>query len=251
MEENNAVSGDEFWHIRAAKYDKLFWTKDKSYLDDIILHSDLNKEHIVLDVGTGTGTIAKKVAEHVRHVVAVDSSNSMLEQGDWTGVSVVKWDIGAALFKDSIYHRVIARMVFHHILDNIDRAFLRCYDLLKNGGKICIAEGVPPLDDPDVVQWYTDMFKLKEERRTFIPSQLVHFLEKNGFANVTCHYHSMEKFSIGNWLKNSGLDEERQQEIFSIHQNAPEKIKKAYNMQITSDDCLVRTKNVIVVGKKQ
>lgn len=69
-------------------------------------------------------------------------------------------------------------MVFHHIMDNLDRAVLRCYDLLKENGKICVAEGVPPVDDPDVVDWYTEMFKLKEERRTFTPEQLVDYLRK-------------------------------------------------------------------------
>ena len=241
---------ESFWQIRSAKYDKLFWTKDRDYLEEIVRLGDLKKEHMVLDVGTGTGAVKNAIKDHVRHVVAIDSSDDMLEKGRWTGTSIIKWDIGEALFKDSIFDRVFARMVFHHIIDNLDRAVLRCYDLLKENGKICVAEGVPPVDDSDVVDWYTEMFKLKEERRTFTPGQLVNYLRKNGFKNVTPHIHYMENFSIRNWVENSGLEESVQREIINLHRKAPYKIQKVYNMRISEDDCIIRSKNVIVVGEK-
>ena len=245
------ASEKAFWDIRSANYDKLYWTRDESYLADICRLSDLREEHLVLDVGTGTGAIAKASNQHVRHVVAIDISDSMLEKGRWSGMSVIKWDIGESFFADGIFDRVIARMVFHHILDNLDRAILRCYDLLKPGGKITVAEGVPPVDDPDVVEWYTGMFRLKEERRTFTPAMLVHYLEKNGFKNVACHEHYMDDFSIGNWIGNSGLDQGIQNEMMEIHRNAPQKIKDVYDMRITDDDCIIRSKSVIVVGDKK
>lgn len=242
--------GELFWKIRSAHYDKLFWTKDETYLEEIVKLSEIKNHHLVLDVGTGTGAIANRIKKLAKHVVAVDSSDSMLDKGNWGGVSIVKWDIGEALFKDNTYNRVIARMVFHHILDNLDRAILRCYDLLKTNGKIIIAEGVPPLDDEDVVSWYTEMFKLKEKRRTFIPGQLIHYLRKNGFKNVSANEHYIEKFSIGNWLQNSGLDADIQNEIFNMHKHAPSRVKDAYQMEITGEDCLIKARNIIVVGEK-
>jgi hypothetical protein len=141
-------------------------------------------------------------------------------------------------------------MVFHHILDNLDRAILRCYDLLKDGGYIIVAEGVPPVNDPDVIMWYSEMFKLKEERRTFTPELLTRFLVKNGFAEVKAQLYYMEDFSIANWVSNSGLSPDRQKKILDMHRHAPQHIKKAYNMRVVKEDCIVNTKNVIVVGKK-
>ena len=239
-----------FWQIRAASYDKLYWTRDQNYLSEIIKLADLKEHHLALDVGTGTGTVAAVINGLVRHVVAVDISGVMLEKGSWSGISVVKWDIGESLFGDCIFDRVFARMVFHHILDSLDRAILRCYDVLKNGGKIIVAEGVPPVSDPDVVQWYAEMFELKEERRTFTPEMLVHYLAKNGFKNVTTHSYYMESFSIANWLENSGLDEKTQTEIMDMHKYAPEKIQRVYDMRLGENDCTIRTKNVIVVADK-
>lgn len=251
MSNKSLVTKDRFWKIRADHYDNLFWTKDEGYLEAIIRLADLKKHHIVLDVGTGTGTVAKEIKEKVNHVVAVDVSKNMLKKGSWEGISIIKWDIGESLFKDHIFHRVIARMVFHHILNNIDRAVLRCFDLLKDDGKILIAEGVPPSDDPNIVSWYTEMFKLKEKRRTFTPSYLVDLLSNNGFKNVELHEYYMEDFSIANWLENSGLDREIQEKIVKIHVESPDYVKEAYNMRITPDDCIIRAKNVIVTGEKR
>ena len=183
-------------------------------------------------------------------MVAIDVSHSMMSMGKWEGISVIKWDIGDSLFSEGLFDRVLARMVFHHILDNLDRAILRCYDVLKKGGKIVVAEGVPPTDDQEVVEWYTNMFKLKEKRRTFSIGILESYLKKNGFKDIQTHVHVMKKFSINNWLDNSGISREKQKKIYSLHVNASKKVKDAYNMKIIKNECFVRTVNLIVKGKK-
>lgn len=240
-----------FWKIRADNYDKLFWAKDTDYIKYIMQHSDLNKSHYVLDVGTGTGIMAFHAKELAKHVVAIDISEDMLKKGEWKGISVLKWDIGTSLFTNNIFDRVIARMVFHHIMDNLDRAILRCYDILRNQGKIIIAEGCPPSDDDEVVDWYTNMFKLKENRMTFTEQSLVNLLIRNGFVNVQYSIYLSKKFSIKNWVENSGLSKIVQGEIIRMHKNANKKIKDVYQMEIFDDDCLITTKNIIIVGEKQ
>lgn len=242
---------EAFWHIRSAKYDKLYWTKDKSYLDCIVEASRFKKKDVVLDVGTGTGVIARTLKPYVRHVVGMDISESMLEKGNWEGFSSIKWDISDLLFANSTFDKVIARMVFHHILDNLDRVMLRCYDLLKDKGSLIVAEGIPPTDERNVIDWYSHMFSFKEKRRTFTEKQLKDFFKRNGFVNVNSIGHTMKNFSIKNWLNNSGLDSISQKKIMKLHTEADQSIKDAYNMKITKDDCLVDTKNVIIIGRKR
>lgn len=245
------MNRETFWHIRSAKYDKLYWTKDDSYLEQIIKLSDFKKKDIVLDVGTGTGIIARTVGPRVKHVVGMDISDSMLKKGDWKGFSVVKWDISDLLFASNIFDKVIARMVFHHILGNLDRAIMRCYDLLKNNGFLIVAEGVPPSEDKDVVSWYSHMFTFKEKRRTFTENQLTSHLKNNGFSNVRSSVYVMKNFSIKNWVENSGLSHTAQKKILNLHIKADPKIKRLYNMKVACGDCLVDTKNVIVIGQKK
>ena len=226
-------------------------TKDKFYLDCIVEASRFKKKDVVLDVGTGTGIIARTLKPHVRHVVGMDISESMLEKGNWEGFSSIKWDISDLLFANSTFDKVIARMVFHHILDNLDRVMLRCYDLLKDGGSLIVAEGIPPTDEQDVIDWYSHMFSFKEKRRTFTERQLKDFFKRNGFTNVNSIVYTMKNFSIKNWLKNSGLDPNKQKKIIKLHVAADRNIKNAYNMKLTKDDCLVDTKNVIIIGQKR
>ena len=241
---------ERFWDIRAAHYDRLFWTKDVAYINEIIRMGRLRREHIVLDVGTGTGTVAREIRKHVEHVVAIDMSDSMLSRGEWNGISAIKWDIGNSFFAKGIFDRVFARMVFHHILDNLDRAVLRCYDLLKPGGRIVVAEGIPPAESPTVVEWFTEMFRHKEDRLTFTAGSLRRKLMRNGFRDVRVRVHVMQNFSVRNWLANSGLPPEKQEIIFALHRDAPAEVRSLYKMRFDSDDCFLATHNAIVVGVK-
>ena len=106
--QNEKSNTHHFWDIRSAKYDKLFWTKDKSYIEEIINAADLNRGHILLDVGTGTGIIANATVKLVKKVVAIDVSDSMLKKGKWENVSVINWDIGENFFADHLFDRVMA-----------------------------------------------------------------------------------------------------------------------------------------------
>ena len=240
----------QFWDIRAEHYDKLFWAKDKAYLYLIKKVGNFKKSDIVLDVGSGTGAVARYLKNSVKHVICIDISSSMLSKGRWSDMSVIKWDIANRLFVDDMFDKIVARMVFHHIATGLDRVIVRCHDHLKKGGKLVVAEGIPPSDDRDVVKWYSDMFKLKEKRVTFSEKGLVSMLKSNGFKNIKKYLHINNHFSIKNWLVNSGLETKKQDKIYSLHINAGEKIKKAYNMKFKDNDCIVRTKNLILVTSK-
>jgi ubiquinone/menaquinone biosynthesis C-methylase UbiE len=239
-----------FWEIRAAKYDKLFWANDNSYLKAIVQLADLKKSNMVLDVGSGPGIVARAMKPFVKHVVAIDMSDAMLSRGQWEGVSVLRGDITEAWFADSVFDRIVARMVFHHIFEKLDRAVIRCYDMLKPEGRLVVAEGVPPSDDDDVVAWFSEMFAHKEVRRTFRSKDVAELLRRNGFKRVTQHTHVTEGFSVRNWLENSGLEKSAQDKILRMHRQAPLKIKRLYDMAERANDCIVTTKNIITLAEK-
>jgi len=244
-------SQEDNWDSRAQHYDKLFWTKDDDYLSSIFKVCQFTKDDIVLDVGVGTGAVAKQMSKMVKHVIGIDISTMMLSQGKWQGVSTIKWDIRNALFAKGIFDVVIGRMVFHHVVEGLDVAVARCYDALKYGGRIVVAEGVPPSDDSSVIDWYTNMFELKEDRLTFSENKLVDLLERNNFWNVNTKVFIMHNFNINNWLAHSGLPLLKRDHIMKLHLNAPQSVKKAYNMEIKDGECFVTTKNIIITGCKE
>ena len=111
-------------------------------------------------------------------------------------------------------------------------------------------EGVPPGEDPEIVDWYTEMFKHKETRRTFTPTSLVRYFAKNGFQDVQTVRYKMRRFNINNWLVNSGLRKTTQTLILNMHRDAPDKVKAAYGMAFENGVCYIDTENLIVVGAK-
>ena len=246
------MNTNHFWEKRSKQYNELNWVNDTQYKNDILRLAELRTDQLVLDVGAGNGVIAKAVKPLVRHVVALDISESMLKIDEsWKGISVVQWDIVNPFFADGTFDRIFARMVFHHLLnDDLGLAITRCHSALRKEGKLIIAEGVPPTNDPLIVDWYTEMFKYKEDRRTFTPESMTEFLKEGGFSDISCHIYYMDNFSIGDWLKKSGIDTVNQDTIMRMHLEADPRIKEAYNMRITDNDCIVRTKNIIWVGEK-
>ena len=154
------------------------------------------------------------------------------------------------MFAPNTFDKITVRMVFHHITTNLNQAIRQCCAALKTNGTLIVAEGVPPLDDLETIQWYTDMFKLKEDRITFIEDDLVKRLRDNGFKEMTTLHYITRGFSIRKWLINSGIDSTTQDAILDKHYSAAQHIKEAYNMRITEDDCIVDTKNLIILTRK-
>ncbi len=239
----------DFWKKRAEKYNKLAWVNESSYLEAFVSSADFNKSDIVLDVGTGTGVIAHAIAPLVREVVGLDISQDMLENSNWEGNKYfIRKDIREPFFGEKSFDKVTARMVFHHITEKTQEAMNECYRVLKSGGKIILSEGIPPI--PELKEDYSRIFKLKEDRLTFLEKDLVDLMEFAGFKKIKIKVYIMKDFSIKNWLENSGLPEEAQREIFDMHINGSDLFKRAYNMKIVGGDCLIDVKNLILIGEK-
>lgn len=243
------MNQEQFWKIRAEKYNNLEWVKDDSYICAFVASTNFSDNDLVLDVGTGTGVIAHAIAPLVKEVIGLDISQDMLEHSNWNGNKYfIRRDIINPIFCEGVFDKVTARMVFHHITQDTQRAMDECYKVLKKGGKLILSEGVPPT--PEVKDDYVKIFKLKEERLTFLEQDLVQLMEQSGFKNIKIIPHIMGNFSVRDWLKNSGLPHEKQDKIFEMHVTGSESFKKAYNLKITNGDCLIDVKNLILVGEK-
>ena len=88
---SKASTEEQFWAVRAKKYEKLEWVNKSSYLDAFLASGQFEKSHRVLDVGTGTGIIAHSLAPHVKDVVGVDISEEMLLKADTKQFKNSQW----------------------------------------------------------------------------------------------------------------------------------------------------------------
>ena len=242
---------ESFWKTRAKNYEKLEWAIKGGYLHAFLDAGDFGSEDNVLDIGTGTGIIAHTISPFVNKVIGVDISSDMLSHAfehRTDNEEFVKMDATKLDFPDNSFCKVTARMVFHHILEGTQDAMKECHRVLRPGGKMIFSEGVPPSEH--VKPFYTDMFKLKEERLTFMDSDLVALMRNAGFQNIQEMVYWSRKSSIRNWLGNSGLPAEVQEEIFRMHVDMDERGKRDYNMVLEDGDCFIDMKFFILIGEK-
>jgi len=242
----------EFWKTRAEHYDQLEWATKSGYLRAFLDLGRFQPDDEVLDVGTGTGIVTLNIAPYVERVVGIDISPDMmkhaLDRKTSDNVDFRLQDVRDLRFADNSFTKVTARMVLHHIIHDIEKAIAECYRVLKPGGQMLISEGVPP--DIRIKDWYTEMFKLKEERRTFMEDDLVALMTQAGFADIETEIYISKRCSINNWLTNSGLPQTTQDKIMQMHFVMPACGKEAYRMVETEDDCLIDMKFVTLVGRK-
>ena len=243
----------EHWAKRAGSFQKLEWASRHDYLQMVVQAGDLQPTDVVLDGGTGTGLIASAVAPHVAKVIAIDISPEMMDGLNMPRRQNCTFEVGdirAMSFPSGYFSRVFARMVFHELIDGLDKAARECYRVLKLGGKFVLSEGIPPAKAAG--DWYTEMFRLKEERLTFFPETLEDLLSRAGFSDVWTKIHISPQVSIRNWLENSGVPPSRQRQIMQIHLDMPPIVREAYRVTFSDEgDVLLDMKFAIVVGIKR
>ena len=98
---------------------------------------------VVADVGTGTGYLAKKLAEYAKTVNAIDSSPDMLEvarQGlRHKKIKLIEGDAHDLPLGDETQDLVYANLLIHHLLEPA-LAINEMYRVLKPGGKVIITD---------------------------------------------------------------------------------------------------------------
>lgn len=237
------------WQERAKTYNDLQWVKDDRFLRTFLDAACLEETDAILDVGAGTGLVAKAVAPFVSDVAAIDNSPSMAGEG------VQLMDARELLFNDACFDKVLARMVLHHITEGIDQALAECYRVLRPGGLIVIAEALPPpeefREDRDTVrQWYGEVLALKEERLNLTEYGLGNLLAAAGFREIHIDYYTIEQLSVRNWLENGALSDAIRGQIWAAYTEAPEVVRRAYHLTMTEDDILINCRHCIITARR-
>ena len=248
------VSVKTDWEVRAAVYDNLDWVNNDKLLSKMLAVTGPVGGNRVLDLGTGTGKVLRGL-DHVSdgaELYGIDASPAMLECARaQPGGDRVNWLVMDAEklggFQDDFFDVVTARMVLHHVAD-LDRAGAEVHRVLKPGGRFVVCEGNPPA--ASAVEFYTEMFRFKEERRTFLESDLINFLVASGFTDVCTHTLTLERQSLNNWLGNSGLPARNVEIIRKRHHDVSPHVKALYDMEFEGNDILMTWKFSILTGIK-
>ncbi|MCH7817946.1 MAG: methyltransferase [Candidatus Marinimicrobia bacterium] len=243
----NSSEKRKYWDKRAAAYNKLSWVKNKTLS---VIADEAGQYNKCLDLGCGTGAVLKTLislngdAEYV----GIDISDSMSKDHELYQVKNIDLDI---LTPEDIIKispdLVTARMVMHHIT-NPGELVNVLHSGLDNNAKFILCEGVVPSSDGEIVDWYTEMFKYKEKRHTFLPETLLSLFDQEKW-DVKLQKVVTRDNSLSNWINNSGISADNQPIIRDMHFDAPESVVRAYNFKrTTSGDILMDWEFVILTA---
>lgn len=137
----------EYFDQLAPEYDE---TRVKCYgsaLRDILINRiTLAKTSVVADIGTGTGYLAKALAQKAAHVFAIDVSPEMLavakrevEKEGLKNVEFIEGNAGELPLEDASVDMVFANMLLHHLSDPA-LALAQFFRVLKPGGCVVISD---------------------------------------------------------------------------------------------------------------
>jgi ubiquinone/menaquinone biosynthesis C-methylase UbiE len=93
----------------------------------------------LLDVGGGTGRVARALAGQARRVILVDPSNGMLRHAAGKGLTCVRAPGEELPFAPGTFDRIIMVDTFHHVADQAGTV-CELWRLLRPGGRILIVE---------------------------------------------------------------------------------------------------------------
>ena len=111
--------------------------------DAVLRHADLRPGDRVLDFGAGTGLICGRIAPRVQRMVAVDISQSMLDQlarkPELQGCVETRCQDILDCPLDERFDLIVSAMAMHHVEDT-DRLARSLFGHLLPGGRIALAD---------------------------------------------------------------------------------------------------------------
>jgi ubiquinone/menaquinone biosynthesis C-methylase UbiE len=181
----------------------------------------------VLDVATGAGHTAVRIAPHVAGVVAIDLAPEMIErtrelaqQRGVANLAARVMDVESLEFADGQFDAVTCRIAPHHFTD-IARALGEIHRVICPGGRFVVEDSCVPVD-PLLDLYLNDVERLRDPThlRSFNEPEWRAMLEAAGFT-IAVVIHLRKVHVIEDWLRTAGLPAGEAGRIHAVFSAAP------------------------------
>ncbi|RDW18494.1 class I SAM-dependent methyltransferase [Oceanobacillus arenosus] len=159
------------------QYVKQFFSKNKQAYVTSSTHangSDLsvlvdwlqpNKDMIALDIATGGGHVARKLAPNVNRLFATDITKEMLEYTSthlqlYSNINYIIADAESLPFLDNTFDIITCRIAAHHF-PNPDRFIQEVQRVLKSNGRFLLIDNVG-LEEPSIDIFINSLEKMRD-----------------------------------------------------------------------------------------
>jgi 2-polyprenyl-3-methyl-5-hydroxy-6-metoxy-1,4-benzoquinol methylase len=137
---------NDFFKNKAESYeqDKHRVANVETIATSILNRIDFNPDMNIMDFGSGTGLLLEQIAPLVRHITAVDISQSMNQELEKKRASleceleIVEIDLTKSDLNGK-FDGIISSMTLHHV-DDLKSMFAKLYSMLKPNGFIALAD---------------------------------------------------------------------------------------------------------------
>ena len=213
-------------------------------LDVILDFAEPKGTERTLDIATGTGFTAFKLAPKVAHVVATDLTPEMVakaaELATEKAIKNVAFSVAAAEslpFADASLDLVTCRIAPHHFQDV--RAFLReVHRVLRTAGLFCMVDSVSP-ESEKLIAWQNRVERMRDNSHVYgrPPSEWDAMITNTGFSLEKAVHVRNAQMSFLWWVRPEENPPELVQEIRdAFAQLSPEEALEHYTVQPTCDD---------------
>lgn len=223
------------------------WVDDKVLIRKIRDLAKAKREDCVLDIGIGTGKVARAFHGRVYRVVGVDICDNMVRHARKCADQLILSSAERLPFKENIFSLCVCRqglqfMELQDVLGEIER-------VLKPGGKVVLC--------------HLTAYGKEDKKETFLIQKLRNSARKNFFLpeDISCllgkRFHDIESFeyisreSVNRWIDNAAISKYARGRIKSIYKNASEDFKKIHRVEFEKDDIFDSMKMVIVRANKE
>jgi ubiquinone/menaquinone biosynthesis C-methylase UbiE len=117
-------------------YDRLFSLPDPGWLRELLRLPGAGR---VLDLGGGTGRVARALQGSADEIVVLDESVGMLRQAQKKGLPAVNGEAERLPFANGAFARILMVDTFHHLRDQ-RRAVAELLRVLAPGGRLVVEE---------------------------------------------------------------------------------------------------------------
>ncbi len=168
------------FNLIAPVYEFFAFGKKKT-LDHLVSMANFLPTDQVLDIGGGSGRIAKLIAPQVGQVTIIDPSAGMIKEcQDKSGLICILGTAEKLPFPDKSFDKIVMVDAFHHLPDQ-GKALEEIDRILKPNGQIILEEYDPSTTIGWLIELMEKAFRLGSTFHT--PDSLVTLLSKDNFQS--------------------------------------------------------------------
>ncbi len=194
---------------------------------------------VCLDIATGGGHVAKQLAMHTKHVIALDVTREMLFAAakhleDQSNILYCVADAEQLPFLNSQFDIVTCRIAAHHF-SNPNQFILEVARVLKPNGKFLLIDNVAP-EDTKLDIFYNTFEKIRDKShvKAHNVSKWRGFIQQN---KLQIHKEHTRKKTLpyNEWIARAGLAEDVKKKLEDYLLAAPAAYRSYFQIQMKNN----------------